>query len=444
MSVHISGIAGKGMAPVAGLALTGGYHVTGDDLVENHRIEPLRRAGAEVVIGQNVDPPAGSTVHVLSSLISSPCSDVPQRSRLGFVSDVMSSSGNNVLGIAGSVGKSTAAGIIWVAHRRADPACYVGADLPGTLCGGWHRASTTAVVEADEYKDAYLDIAADSVVLLNVIANHADHFGEGTTGFSRSFAAWVRGLELDREQVLMSASAATQLAADGFKVDAVVLDTDAGGGDWQLEIRSANSTSTVLAVRRGPIRDTFEVPLTGAHAAAAAGFGILTARRAGLSDTDIREGLQAAEFPWRRQSLVHSSIGVWVYDDNARLPDQFIVTISALRQRHPNAHLVAIISPWGRLNRRDLTAWAAAGSSADTLVVLPVGEAGATSGGAELDDADERLVRAVEARDRIAQTLRAWGDLPHASGETVYVTAGYDAQYELFRGAHEHLRDRYP
>lgn len=433
------------MAPVAGLALSGGYRVTGDDLVENHRIEPLRRAGAEVVIGRNVDPPASSTVHVRSSLVRSPRGDVPQRSRLGFVNDVMSSSGNSVLAVAGSVGKSTAAGIIWAAHRRADPACYVGADLPGTLCGGWHRASTTAVVEADEYKDAYLDVAAESIVLLNVIANHADHFGEGTSGFSRSFAGWVRALELDREHVLLSASAAAQLVADGSPIPAVVLGTGAGSpGEWQMEVCSARTSSTVLALRKGRVRDTFEVPLTGEHAAVAAAFGVLTARRAGLSDTDICEGLQAAELPWRRQSLVHSSNGVWVYDDNARLPDQFVATVAALRQRHPRAHLVAVISPWGRMNRRDLGAWAAAGSCADSLVVLPVGEAGASRGGAELDDADERLVQAVRDRDRVAHTLNMWGDLPVAIDETVYVTAGYDAQYELLRGAHEHLRERHP
>lgn len=445
MSVHFSGIAGKGMAPAAGLALTGGHQVSGDDKVSNHRIAHLREAGAQVIIGRNVGPPPGSTLHVRSSLIDVPPGDVPERSRLGFVNDMMHASGNSVLAVAGSVGKSTATGIVWAAHRGATPACYVGADLPGTLCGGWHSSSTTAIVEADEYKDAYRDVEAHSVILLNVLANHADHFGKGTSGFSRSFADWIQGMGLAPRRVLLGATAAERLAADGFPINAIVLGTDAdSGADWQMEIVSPKPSSTVFRLCGGRRGDTFTIPLAGEPAAMAAAFGVLTARQAGLSDSEIRDGLATAELPWRRQSLVHRSPGVWVYDDNARLPDQFMVTVLALRQRHPRAHLVAVISPWGRLNRRDLDAWAVAGSYADTLVILPVGEAAVSRGGAEIDDADEQLARAVRKRGRDALSIRTWADLPEATGETVYVTAGYDAQYDLLSQAHEQLRERYP
>ena len=445
MSVHFSGIAGKGMAPAAGLALTGGHQVSGDDIISNHRIAHLREAGAQVIVGRNVGPPPGSTLHVRSSLIDVLPSEVPEQSRLAFVSDVMHASGNSVLAVAGSVGKSTAAGIVWAAHRGGAPACYIGADLPGTLCGGWHSSSTTAIVEADEYKDAYLDIRAHSVILLNVLANHADHFGNGTSGFSRSFADWIQGMGLAPRHVLLGATAAERLAADGFPVGAIVLGTgEDSGADWQMEIISPEPSSTEFRLRKGRRRDTFTIPLAGEHAATAAAFGVLTARQAGLSDSEIRDGLATAELPWRRQSLVHRSPGIWAYDDNARLPDQFIVTVLALRQRHPHAHLVAVISPWGRLNRRDLDAWAFAGSYADTLVVLPVGEAAVSRGGAEIDDADEQLALAVRDRGREALSIQSWADLPEATGETVYVTAGYDAQYDLLSQAHQVLRERHP
>ena len=445
MSVHFSGIAGKGMAPAAGLALTGGHQVSGDDIISNHRIVHLREAGAQVTVGRNAGPPPGSTLHIRSSLVDVLPGDVPEQSRLAYVNDVMHASGNSVLAVAGSVGKSTAAGILWAAHRAAAPACYVGADLPGTLCGGWHSSSTTAIVEADEYKDAYQDIGADSVILLNVLANHADHFGSGTSGFSRSFADWIQGMGLAPRHVLLGATAAQRLSADGCSVGAIVLGTgDNSGADWQMHIVSPTPSSTEFKLSKGRRGDKFTIPLAGEHAATAAAFGVLTARQAGLSDSEIRDGLATAELPWRRQSLVHRSPGIWAYDDNARLPDQFIVTVLALRQRHPHAHLVAVISPWGRLNRRDLDAWAFAGSYADTLVVLPVGEASISRGGAEIDNADEQLARAVRERGREALCIRTWADLPEATRATVYVTAGYDAQYDLLCGAHQELRERHP
>jgi hypothetical protein len=78
------------------------------------------------------------------------------------------------------------------------------------------------------------------------------------------------------------------------------------------------------------------------------------------------------------------------------------------------------------------------------LCVLPVGDASVEHGGAERPDADELLVEAVQARGRDALVVRHWDQLPAAGvAETVYVTAGYDSQYELFNEAHEYLRVRH-
>jgi UDP-N-acetylmuramate-alanine ligase len=320
----------------------------------------------------------------------------------------------------------------------------VGADLPGTLCGARFRSDTVGIVEADEYKDAYRDLIPEAIVLLNVVANHEDHFGAGTHGFSKSFASWAACLALTPDALFFSESAAAQLAMDGHPVSGTVLGGPRSTSEWQVAIAEADARSTLIKVSRGAVCDTFVVPLTGEHAALAAGLGVLVGRRFGLADKDIRNGLATVTLPWRRQTLVHQSGNVFVYDDNARVFAQFIATIDGLRQRHPGAWLVAIVSPWGRLNRRDLIQWADAGSHADMLCVLPVGDASVEHGGAERPDADELLVEAVQARGRDALVVRHWDQLPAAGvAETVYVTAGYDSQYELFNEAHEYLRVRH-
>lgn len=447
MAIHFSGIAGKGIAPAAGVALSAGYKVTGHDLIENHRIPVLRQAGAEISLGRNVDPPSGTTLHVRSSLVTTQRTGVIERSRLGFVSDILRAGENHVLAVAGSVGKSSAAAVIWAAHRSTSPGCYIGADLPETLCGGRYSKRTTAIVEADEYKDAYRALLPNTVALLNVFPNHEDHFGKGTSGFSKSFASWTGDIPLTASEVVMTADAAAQLAANGVRVPATVLSVDTPWMDdsksWQIEIVSASPGGTLFRLRQGRKYDDFEIPLAGAHIATAAAIGVITARAAGIRDNEIRDGIAASTLPLRRQSLVHHARNVWVYDDNARLPVQFTTTVAALRQAHPAAQVIAVISPWGRLNRRNVEEWAQAGTHADTLVVLPVGEAAVSRGGAELDDADNQLVMAVRQRGTRALAITKWEALPDARGETVYVTAGYDAQYEMFSGAHGYLQRRY-
>jgi UDP-N-acetylmuramate--alanine ligase len=362
--IHFAGIAGKGIAPAASLAVQAGYDVTGDDLSENHRTAALRAAGATIRVGRN-EIPAGVGAVVASSTI-----DLPQGAqiaaapaataqrpvmlqRLEFVQHVFSRHGKDQIAVTGSVGKSSAAAITTSVFAPTDPSCYIGADVDTTLCGATLAAGPWAVTEACEYRDAYLALAPKIALILNLTTNHEDHFGDGTAGFARSLRTLIDGSAGTLEHVVTTSEAAFVLNQHGLGIDgAHTVGHD--GADWQLSIDHATPDSTRFSLRHTQGRDTFEVPLTGPHSATAAALAVVAARYAGLSDADIRAGLALARLPQRRMSLVHAAPGLSVYDDNARLPVQLTSLLAALRQSHPRQPITAVISPWGRRNRRDL------------------------------------------------------------------------------------------
>lgn len=97
-------------------------------------------------------------------------------------------------------------------------------------------------------------------------------------------------------------------------------------------------------------------------------------------------------------------------DDNARQPGQVTALLQALRQAHPDRHLVVAVAPWGTKNRRDLAAWALGLAEAETAWVLPVGDAAVPGG--ETPDADARLAELIRLEGTPAYTITLGGPLP--------------------------------
>lgn len=452
-TVHFSGIGGKGMAPAASLALQAGYDVSGDDLVENHRTMALRAHGATIVAGRNEIPGGVDTVVASSTIDLTPSTPIAPDvaavarrpltlQRLEFVQQLFTRQNKDLVAVAGSVGKSSAAAITTAVFAATDPSCYIGADVDTTLCGAKLSSGPWAITEACEYRDAYLALAPKIALILNLTANHEDHFGAGTEGFARSLRTLFDASAGTLDHVVTTSEAAFVLNQYGLGIRAHTVGRDKA--DWQLIIDHATPDSTRFSLGRAGARDTFEVPLIGLHSATAAALAVTAARCAGMSDADIRAGLAGARLPQRRMSLVHSGPGLSVYDDNARLPVQLESLLAALRQRHPRQPITAVISPWGRRNRRDLAQWATAAAQADFVYVLPVGDASTAVGGAEHPAAAVDLVDLIHQVGGSAQAVNDPGEIAapgvRAAAPQVYVTAGYDTSHAVFAEIHRYLQ----
>jgi UDP-N-acetylmuramate--alanine ligase len=446
--VHFFGAGGKGIAPAASLALQAGYEVTGDDLTDNHRTRLLREAGAAIRIGANRLPEGHYSSVVATAALSGSRiiggagrEAQPVLGRLEFVQQVFADRRKDVLAVCGTVGKSTAAAIVHAALGQSRPSCYIGADIDGLLCGARLGSGPWAITEACEYQDSYFGLRPRMLMLLNIAPNHEDHFGPGTLGFSRSIGRLIPDSADSLDHVILATGAAATLRDHGLMVHGHTVGF--GDPDWQVMILDASPDRTRFSLTHQGLADTFDLPLAGTHAALAAAMAVVAARLVGLDDRAVQAGLDTARLPDRRMSVRHSSDHVVIYDDNARLPLQLESLLNALRQRHPQQRLIAVVSPWGRRNRRNLREWAPVAAKADFVYVLPVDDASTLRGGAEDPAAAADLAALIGHYGGAAQAISHVSEivLAPAAGPLpdVYVTAGYDSNEGVFAEVHQRL-----
>ncbi|MFD8263291.1 hypothetical protein ACFV19_31280 [Streptomyces griseoluteus] len=193
------------------------------------------------------------------------------------------------------------------------------------------------------------------------------------------------------------------------------------------------------AVRRGRGTGPPAEGLRPRHLVTAAACGLVTALHLGIAPADSAEALAAFRLPRRRMSTMHHDDRLVLVDDNARQPGQVAALLQALRQAHPDRHLVIAVAPWGRKYQRDLAAWALGLSEADTVWVLPVGDAAVPGG--EAPDADVRLAELIRLEGTPAYTVHPGDELPlpdgRRAGPVLVATVGYDASLETFSALHD-------
>ncbi len=137
--VHLIGIGGSGMAPLAHLLHQAGYAVSGSNSYDGEAVEQLRQAGLTVHIGHDARQVNGADEVVISPAIPF---DNPERQaarRLGLPVRYRAErlagllAGRDVVCIAGSHGKSTTTALLSLILRRAGIAAgyMVGAQMVG-------------------------------------------------------------------------------------------------------------------------------------------------------------------------------------------------------------------------------------------------------------------------------------------------------------------------
>lgn len=452
--IHVNGVGGKGMAPAAALAHLAGYAVSGDDLRPNHRTSILSEAGITVELGQNSQGPIGTDT-VVSTSAMSPAKSLANQphkiTRLELVNSVFEDLDKKQISISGSFGKSSAASLMYSTLSTTAASCYIGADVPNTLCGAAIGGGEIAITEACEYRDAYLAVQPWMAVLLNTFENHEDFFGPGTRGFEQSFADFVNSRAGALEHVVLGEDVASGYLSEHETSPNIHRVGFAEYNNWRVRIRSSDAWGSDFEVCCDSNKlslGTFKVPATGLHIVKAAAVAVVAATVCGVSAEVARRGLAEAVLPDRRLSVRYDLSSVAGIDDNGRHATQVTALVDALRQRWPLSKICLVASPWGRRNPRNLTDWAAAMGQADAAIILPVGDASTSAGGAELPEAAQLLENLISRKGVSAWAVESEGQaaeiackLVQAGPHVVLATVGYDSSQEVFDAFHRAVRD---
>ncbi len=183
--VHMIGIGGSGMFPIAQILHSKGYILSGSDNNESDILKKVRKLGIPVTLGHAAENIKDAELVIYSAAIMKTNPEIVQAEKLSiptmersYALGAISRKFDNCIGICGTHGKTTVSSmltqVLYLADK--DPSAVIGGYLP--IIDGYGRSgeSDTFVCESCEYVDTFLKLTPDVAVVLNIDNDHLEYF----------------------------------------------------------------------------------------------------------------------------------------------------------------------------------------------------------------------------------------------------------------------------
>lgn len=372
--VHLIGVGGTGMGSFAGMLQAAGHHVTGsDENVYPPMRDMLRTWGIQVLTPYapgNLDVARPDLV-IVGNVIRRANPEatsvrerrMPQMSFPAALGALFLAQKHAVV-VAGTHGKTTTSALLGhvLADAGRDPSFLVGGVTLNAQSNVRLGAGEHFVVEGDEYDTAYWDkgpkflhYRARTVLLTSVEFDHADIYRD-LAHYESGFAQLLAQVPADGAVAVSAAYPnAVRLARAGpGRVITYAARDDMGADLCPAQVSFGPAGARFDVLWRGQRLGTAELPMTGWHNVENA-LGVVAAGRAlGLAFEELRAGLASFRGVKRRQEVRGEPGGVRVIDDFAHHPTAVRETVTAVRQRYPDARLWAVFEPRSNTSRRNI------------------------------------------------------------------------------------------
>lgn len=376
--IHLIGIGGTGMGPLAKIFLEMGHTVSGSDLQASETTDYLKKLGATIYFQHASSNINGATTVVYSSAIPSMNPEVVAARRRGIAvlhrSEMLAQLLNAGRGIAvaGAHGKTTITSMLALCLENAgfDPTVLIGAHFSPFGPGAKYGRGEFVVAEADESDGSFMRYQPELAIVTSIEPDHLENynstFRELVQGY-RQFLAnckpqGVRLMGID-DPIVRQVSADFDSTTYGFSSEAV----------WRGEvIELAQATSHFRVFHNNTHFADFTLRVPGRHNVSNAIACIAAGHYAGLSRTQIQEGLAAFTGARRRFQILGENKGAIIVDDYAHHPTEVEATIQAAREGWKR-RIVAVFQPH-RYSRTKflLNEFAAAFHEADIVVLTDI------------------------------------------------------------------------
>jgi UDP-N-acetylmuramate--alanine ligase len=312
MKVYCIGIGGIGLSALARYYKHKGFDVSGSDSTDSEIINKLRKEGIDVSIGLDINRitedidllvyslsiSLDNTEFVRAKELNIKCLSYPEG--LGELTKE-----KTTIAVCGTHGKTTTTAMTYYAMRACgiNPTIIVGSLLRENGANFISGDSEYLIVEACEYKRAFLNLSPKHIIVTNIEADHLDYYKD-LEDYQSAFKSFAN--KLDNKGLLVTHSDVS-LETVGKKVDADTID-----------------------------KNGIELSVLGVHNQSNAQLVLALLKEIGLDETKIREGLKLFPGTWRRMEYKgKTDNGILVYDDYGHHPTEIKASLDALRNKYP-------------------------------------------------------------------------------------------------------------
>lgn len=253
-----------------------------------------------------------------------------------------------VLAVAGSNGKSTTTALLgWVLeHAGIDPTVVVGTKVNKWESNARAGHSPLMIVEADEYRDAFLRYHPKGAIITNIDYDHPDYF--------KTKKSYIEAFE----------NLALQIKPDGFLIGCGddkevkrILDTAKKAGvkiftygfnadnDFCVTKEYIEKNLQCFTVKFKGEKYDFNIPYPGKQYVLNSVAVFVASKHLGVSQEKIKEGIASFPGTARRLETLKHTEDVIIIDDYAHHPTAISVTLAGIKAMYPGHTLIALFQP---------------------------------------------------------------------------------------------------
>ena len=434
--IHMIGIGGSGMCPLAEILHSKGYELTGSDNNESDPLSRIRNLGIKVFMGHSADNIKGAQLVVYSAAISDDNPELKAAREQGIPTmershmlGALTRHFDNVIGVCGTHGKTTVTSMITqiLILNKMDPTAVIGGKLPLINSNGIAGGSETMVCESCEFVDTFLQLSPDIAVLLNIDNDHLDYFKtmENLTLSFRKFLAMAGRAYINGDDER------AKKAAEEINADIVTF----GFGEENIyraeNIKRGKFGFSFDVIKNGEKIISIEMHIPGRHNVLNGLAAFAVCYDMGVPAEGIKDAVQKFTGAGRRFEFLGEYGGFMLADDYAHHPTEIRATLSAAKELDYN-RVIAVFQPF-TFSRTALLKdeFISALSLADKVILTPImGSREVNTYGISSEDLAKGLKNAVIADgfENIADTVIKTA----GKGDLVITMGGGD----IYKAAH--------
>lgn len=347
-NIHLIGIGGSGMCPLAEILHSKGYLITGSDNNESDPLKRIKALGIKVYMGHAPENVKNAELIVYSAAISEDNPEIVEAKKLGIplmershMLGALTRRYDNVIGVCGTHGKTTVSSMIThiLILNKQNPTAVIGGKLPLINSNGIAGESDTMVCESCEFVDTFLQLSPDKAVLLNIDNDHLDYF-KTMDNLVASFSKFVNMASLSfvngDDPLCMKAVENCQYMTFGLssKNDFYAENIESGKFGFCFDVMYRGEKLTRLNMHIPGKQNIYN---------GLAGFAACYSE--GIAPDDIAKAVESFTGAGRRFEFLGEYNGFTLADDYAHHPTEIKATLTAAKELNYN-NVIAVFQPF--------------------------------------------------------------------------------------------------
>ncbi len=348
--VHMIGIGGSGMCPLAEILHSKGYILTGSDNNEGDTLNRIKALGIKVFMGHNPSNVEGAELVVYSAAIAEDNPERVEAARLGIPTmerskllGALTRHYDNVIGVCGTHGKTTTSSMITqiLYLNKMEPSAVIGGKLPIINSNGICGSSDILVCESCEFVNTFLEMSPDISVLLNIDNDHLDYFKtmENLVASFRSFVSMSKLAFCNGDDPLVADAVAD------INAEIITLGLNKGNNYTAENLRPSKFGFCFEAYKGDKLLCEFDLKVPGRHNVLNALAAIAVCDHLGVSPEGIKSAIEEFRGAGRRFEFYGEVDGFMLADDYAHHPTEIAATLSAAHDLSYN-RVIAVFQPF--------------------------------------------------------------------------------------------------